>query len=49
MPKDQEMIEISDDQETLDHYAVTTADDVDSVNEGSDITDDDDRDVSDQQ
>ena len=49
LPKDQEMIEISDDEETLDHDVVAIADDVDSVDEGSDVTDDDDRDVSDQQ
>ena len=49
LPKDQEMIEISDDEETLDHDVVAIADDVDSVDEGSDVTDDDDRGVSDQQ
>ena len=49
LPKDQEMIEISDDEETSDHDVVAIADDVDSVDEGSDVTEDDDRDVSDQQ
>ena len=48
LPKDQEMIEISDDEETSDHDVVAITNDVDSVDEGSDITDDD-RDVSDQQ
>ena len=44
MPKDQEMIEISDDE---DAWAIE--DDADSVDEGSDGTDDDDGDISDQQ
>ena len=48
LPNDQEMIEISDDEETSDHDVVAIANDVDSVDEGSDVTDDD-RDVSDQQ
>ena len=48
LPKDQEMIEISDHEETSDHDVVAITDDVDSVDEGIDITDDDDRDISDQ-
>ena len=49
LSKDQEMMEISDDEETLDHDVAAIADDVDSVDEGSDITNNDDRDASDQQ
>ena len=48
LPKDQEMIKISDDEETIDHDAVAIAHAVGSVDEGSEVTDDDHRDVSDQ-
>ena len=34
------MIEISDDKETMDHDVVAIAYDVDSIDEGSDVTDD---------
>ena len=40
LPKDQEMIEISDDKETMDRDVVAIADDVDSIDEWSDVNDD---------
>ena len=49
LPKDQEMIKISDNEETIDHDVVAIADAVGSVDEDSEVIDDDHRDVSDQQ